>query len=109
MTFIAAIFLSSEGTDDGALEVSLWSEKVAGQTCAFLRISDTGVGWCDMSLNAQSVTTTEQGRLPVTDGVTRQALLTCLQYSGTSLIKQSETEAGNEYVLQLCNAAPIDG
>jgi hypothetical protein len=106
---IAAIFLSSEGTDDGAIEVSLWSEKVAGQTCAFLRISDTGVGWGDMSLNAQSVTTTEQGRLPVTDGVTRQALLTCLQYSGTSLIKQSETEAGNEYVLQLCNAAPIDG
>ncbi|MDG1506909.1 MAG: hypothetical protein P8Q28_03790, partial [Luminiphilus sp.] len=93
---IAAIVLSSEGTDDGAIEVSLWSEKVAGQTCAFLRISDTGVGWGDMSLNAQSVTTTEQGRLPVTDGVTRQALLTCLQYSGTSLIKQSETEAGNE-------------
>jgi len=102
-------FLSSEGTDDGAIEVSLWSEKVAGQTCAFLRISDTGGGWGDMSLNALSVTATEQGRLPVTDGVTRQALLTCLQYSGTSLIKQSETEAGNEYVLQLCNAAPIDG
>ena len=105
---IAAIFLSSEGTDDGAIEVSLWSEKVAGQTRAFLRISDTGVGGGDMSLNAQSATTTEQGRLPVTDGVARQALLTCLQYSGTSLIKQSETEAGNEYVLQLCNAAPID-
>ncbi|MDG1653969.1 MAG: hypothetical protein P8H58_01285 [Luminiphilus sp.] len=106
---IAAIVLSSEGTDDGAIEVSLWAEKVAGKTCAFLRITDTGVGWGDMSLKAQSVTTTEHGRLPVTDGVTRQALLTCLQYSGTSLIKQSETEAGNEYVLQLCNAAPSDG
>ncbi len=61
-----------------------------------------------MSLNSQSVTTTEHGRLPVIDGVPRQALLACLQYSGTSLIKQSETEAGNEYVLQLCNAAPSD-
>ena len=104
----AAIVLSSEGTDDGAIEVSLWAEKVAGKICAFLRITDTGIGWGDMSLNSQSVTTTEHGRLPVIDGVPRQALLTCLQYSGTSLIKQSETEAGNEYVLQLCNAAPID-
>ena len=105
---IAAIGLSSEGTDDGGIEVSLWAEKVAGKICAFLRITDTGVGWGDMSLNSQSVTTTEHGRLPVIDGVPRQALLACLQYSGTSLIKQSETEAGNEYVLQLCNAAPID-
>ena len=106
---IAAIVLSSEGTDDGAIEVSLWAEKVDGKTCGFLRITDTGVGWGDMSLDAHSVTTKEQERVLGSDGVTRQALLTCLQYSGTSLIKQSETEAGNEYVLQLCNAAPIDG
>ncbi len=105
---IAAIVLSSEGTDDGAIEVSLWAEKVDGKTCGFLRITDTGVGWGDMSLDAHSVTTKEQERVLGSDGVTRQALLTCLQYSGTSLIKQSETEAGNEYVLQLCNAAPID-
>ena len=106
---IAAIVLSSEGTDDGAIEVSLWAEKVDGKTCGFLRITDTGVGWGDMSLDAHSVTTKEQERALGSNGVTRQALLTCLQYSGTSLIKQSETEAGNEYVLQLCNAAPIDG
>ena len=105
---IAAIVLSSEGTDDGAIEVSLWAEKVEGKTCGFLRITDTGVGWGDMSLDAYSVTTKEQERALGSYGVTRQALLTCLQYSGTSLIKQSETEAGNEYVLQLCNAAPID-
>ncbi len=105
---IAAIVLSSEGTDDGAIEVSLWAEKVEGKTCGFLRITDTGVGWGDMSLDAHSVTTKEQERVLGSDGVTRQALLTCLQYSGTSLIKQSETEAGNEYVLQLCNAALID-
>lgn len=106
---IAAIVLSSEGTDDGAIEVSLWAEKVDGKTCGFLRITDTGVGWGDMSLDAHSVTTKDQERVLGSDGVTRRALLTCLQYSGTSLIKQSETEAGNEYVLQLCNAAPIDG
>ena len=105
---IAAIVLSSEGTDDGAIEVSLWAEKVDGKTCGFLRITDTGVGWGDMSLDAYSVTTKEQERALGSYGVTRQALLTCLQYSGTSLIKQSETEAGNEYVLQLCSAAPID-
>ena len=105
---IAAIVLSSEGTDDGAIEVSLWAEKVDGKTCGFLRITDTGVGWGDMSLDAHSVTTKEQERALGSNGVTRQALLTCLQYSGTSLIKQSETEAGNEYVLQLCNAALID-
>ena len=105
---IAAIVLSSEGTDDGAIEVSLWAEKVDGKTCGFLRITDNGVGWGDMSLDAHSVTTKGQERALGSDGVTRQALLTCLQYSGTSLIKQSETEAGNEYVLQLCSAAPID-
>ncbi|MDB2432885.1 hypothetical protein N9W66_01960 [Luminiphilus sp.] len=105
---IAAIVLSSEGTDDGAIEVSLWAEKVDGKICGFLRITDTGVGWGDMSLDAHSVTTKGQERALGSDGVTRQALLTCLQYSGTSLIKQSETEAGNEYVLQLCSAAPID-
>ena len=38
---IAAIVLSSEGTDDGAIEVSLWAEKVDGKTCGFLRITDT--------------------------------------------------------------------
>lgn len=106
---IAAIFLSSEGTDDGAIEVSLWAENVVGETCGFLRITDTGVGWGDMSLDTKSVTTKEKDRVPGPDGVTRQALLTCLKYSGTSLIKQTETEAGNEYVLQLCNTAPIDG
>ncbi|MDA8814743.1 hypothetical protein N9N48_03650 [Luminiphilus sp.] len=105
---IAAIVLSSEGTDDGAIEVSLWAEKVDGKICGFLRITDTGVGWGDMSLDAHSVTTKGQERAVGSDGVTRQALLTCLQYSGTSLIKQSETEAGNEYVLQLCSAALID-
>ena len=105
---IAAIFLSSEGTDDGAIEVSLWAENVVGETCGFLRITDTGVGWGDMSLDTKSVTTKEKDRVPGPDGVTRQALLTCLKYSGTSLIKQTETEAGNEYVLQLCSAAPID-
>ena len=105
---IAAIVLSSEGTDDGAIEVSLWAEKVDGKICGFLRITDTGVGWGDMSLDAHSVTTKGQERALGSDGVTRQALLTCLQYSGTSLIKQSETEAGNEYVLQLCSAALID-
>ncbi|NCG06099.1 MAG: hypothetical protein GWP37_03930 [Gammaproteobacteria bacterium] len=62
-----------------------------------------------MSLDTKSVTTKEKDRVPGPDGVTRQALLTCLKYSGTSLIKQTETEAGNEYVLQLCNTAPIDG
>ena len=106
---IAAIVLSSEGTDEGSIEVSLWTEKVEGKTCGFLRITDTGVGWGDMSLDAQSVATTEQGRVLGPDGVTRQALLTCLQYSDTSLIAQSESEAGNEYVLQLCKVAPIGG
>ena len=106
---MAAIVLSSEGTDEGSIEVSLWTEKVEGKTCGFLRITDTGVGWGDMSLDAQSVATTEQGRVLGPDGVTRQALLTCLQYSDTSLIAQSESEAGNEYVLQLCKVAPIGG
>ena len=106
---MAAIVLSSEGTDEGSIEVSLWTEKVEGKTCGFLRITDTGVGWGDMSLDAQSVATTEQGRVLGPDGVTRQALLTCLQYSDTSLIAQSESEAGNEYVLQLCKVGPIGG
>jgi len=94
---VAAISLSAETTDDGRIEVSLWTEEVEGFECLNLRIIDSGVGW-GLAL--------DQGTagLPDSDlGAARKALLACLNHSGTELISQDEGNEQNEYQLRLCN------
>ena len=94
---VAAISLSAETTDDGRIEVSLWTEEVEGFECLNLRIIDSGVGW-GLAL--------DQGTagLPDSDlGAARKALLACLNHSGTELISQDEGDEQNEYQLRLCN------
>ena len=97
---VAAISLSAETTDDGRIEVSLWTEEVEGFDCLYLRIIDSGVGW-GLALDEATA------GLPDSDlGAARKALLACLNHSGTELISQDEGDEQNEYQLRLCNANP---
>lgn len=97
---VAAISLSAETTDDGRIEVSLWTEEVEGFECLYLRIIDSGVGW-GLALDEATA------GLPDSDlGAARKALLACLNYSGTELISQDEGDEQNEYQLRLCNGNP---
>ena len=97
---VAAISLSAETTDDGRIEVSLWTEEVEGFDCLYLRIIDSGVGW-GLALDEATA------GLPDSDlGAARKALLACLNYSGTELISQDEGDEQNEYQLRLCNGNP---
>lgn len=94
---VAAISLSAETTDDGRIEVSIWTEEVEGSECLYLRIIDSGVGW-GLALDQASP------GLPDSDlGAARKALLACLNHSGTELISQDEGDEQNEYQLRLCN------
>jgi len=97
---VAAISLSAETTDDGRIEVSLWTEEFEGFDCLYLRIIDSGVGW-GLALDEATA------GLPDSDlGAARKALLACLNYSGTELISQDEGDEQNEYQLRLCNGNP---
>ena len=97
---VAAISLSAETTDDGRIEVSLWTEEVEGFECLYLRVIDSGVGW---GLELDQAT----AGLPDSDSsAARKALLACLNHSGTELISQDEGDEQNEYQLRLCNANP---
>ena len=97
---VAAISLSAETTDDGRIEVSLWTDEVEGFDCLYLRIIDSGVGW-GLALDQGSA------GLPDSDlGAARKALLACLNHSGTELISQDEGDEQNEYQLRLCNGNP---
>ena len=97
---VAAISLSAETTDDGRIEVSLWTEEVEGFQCLNLRIIDSGVGW-GLALEQASED------LPDSElGAARKALLACLNHSGTELISQDEGDEQNEYQLRLCNGNP---
>ena len=93
---IAAVNLSAQGTEEGRIEVSLWVDSGGPSPCLYLRISDTGVGWGDLSYNGHSRAMTD-------DNIALRALVSCLKFSGTVLENQSETELGNEYVLKLCD------
>jgi hypothetical protein len=97
---VAAISLSAETTDDGRIEVSLWTEEVEGFECLNLRIIDSGVGW---GLSFDQATSD----LPESDlSAARKALLACLSHSGTALILKDEGDEQNEYHLRLCNGNP---
>ena len=93
---IAAINLSAQGTEEGRIEVSLWVDSEGSSPCLYLRVNDTGVGWGDLSENSDS-------RAMTYDSIALRALVSCLNFSGTTLERQSETELGNEYVLKLCD------
>ena len=94
---VAAISVSAETTDDGRIEVSLWTEEVEGFDCLYLRIIDSGLGW-GLALDEATA------GLPDSDlGAARKALLACLKHSGTELISQDEGDEQNEYQLRLCN------
>ena len=93
---IAAINLSSQGTEEGRIEVSLWVDSEGPSPCLYMRVNDTGIGWGDLSDNSDSRAMTD-------DNIALRALVSCLKFSGTTLERQSETELGNEYVLKLCD------
>ena len=93
---IAAITLSAQSTEEGHIEVSLWVESEGPRPCLYLRVSDTGVGWGDLSDNRGSRAMTD-------DNIALRALVSCLKFSGTTLESQSESDRGNEYVLKLCD------
>jgi hypothetical protein len=93
---IAAINLSAQGTEEGRIEVLLWVDSEGPSPCLYLRVTDTGVGWGDLSDNSDSRAMTDEN-------IALRALVSCLKFSGTTLERQSETELGNEYVLKLCN------
>ena len=95
---IAAINLSSQGTEEGRIEVSLWVDSEGPSPCLYLRVNDTGIGWGDLSDNSDSRAMTD-------DNIALRALVSCLKFSGTSLERQSETDLGNEYVLKMCDGA----
>ena len=98
---VAAISLSAETTDDGRIEVSLWTEEVEGFECLYLRIIDSGVGW-GLALDQASEDPPDSDL-----GAARKALLACLNHSGTELISQDEGDEQNEYQLRLCNGNPV--
>ena len=93
---IAAINLSSQGTEEGRIEVSLWVDSEGPSPCLYMRVNDTGIGWGDLSDNSDS-------RAMNDDNIALRALVSCLKFSCTRLERQSETELGNEYVLKLCD------
>lgn len=93
---IAAINLSAQGTEEGRIEVLLWVDSEGPSPCLYLRVTDTGVGWGDLSDNSDSRAMTDEN-------IALRALVSCLKFSGTTLERQSETELGNEYVLKLCD------
>ena len=93
---IAAINLSAQGTEEGRIEVLLWVDSEGPSPCLYLRVTDTGVGWGDLSDSSDSRAMTDEN-------IALRALVSCLKFSGTTLERQSETELGNEYVLKLCN------
>jgi len=95
---IAAINLSSQGTEEGRIEVSLWVDSEGPSPCLYLRVNDTGIGWGDLSDNSDSRAMTD-------DNIALRALVSCLKFSGTTLERQSETDLGNEYVLKMCDGA----
>lgn len=97
---VAAISLSAETTDDGRIEVSLWTEKVDGFDCLNVRVLDSGVGW---GLASHQMPEASMGQEP---SAARKALLACLTHSGTELILQEEGDEQNEYQLRLCNGRP---
>ena len=98
---VAAISLSAETTDDGRIEVSLWTEEVEDFDCLYLRIIDSGVGW-GLALDQASEDPPDSDL-----GAARKALLACLNHSGTELISQEEGDEQNEYQLRLCNGNPV--
>lgn len=98
---IAAISLSSETTDDGRIEVSLWTEEVEGLDCLHLRISDSGVGW-GVEPDQRTSDAVESNL-----SISRNALLTCLNHSGTELIFKDESDEQNEYHLRLCTGNSV--
>lgn len=93
---VSAISLSSETTDDGRIEVSLWTEEVKGFDCLHLRIIDSGVGW-----GVEPEQRTSDAVEPDLS-ISRNALLACLNHSATELIFQDESDGQNEYHLRLC-------
>ena len=97
---VAAICLSSETTDDGRIEISLWTEEFEGLECLNLRIIDSGVGW-GLAVDESSVGLSESDL-----SVARKAMLACLNHSGIELMSQEESDDQNEYQLRLCNDTP---
>ena len=102
---VAAVSLSAETTDEGRIEVSLWSEEVDGFHCMNLRIIDTGVGWGLPEDDEPSEPVDDQPTetLEPESSIARRALRACLRHSGTQLILTDESDAQNEYHLRLCN------
>jgi hypothetical protein len=97
---MAALSLSAETTDEGRIEVSLWTEEVEGYECLYLRIIDSGIGW-GLALDQSTGDSSE-----AEGSAARKALLACLDHSGTKLLLQEESEYQNEYELRLCNGNP---
>ena len=97
---MAALGLSAETTDEGRIEVSLWTEEVEGFECLYLRIIDSGIGW-GLALDQSAADSSE-----AEGSAARKALLACLDHSGTKLLRQEESEYQNEYELRLCNGNP---
>ncbi|MEE3018925.1 MAG: hypothetical protein VX349_04035 [Pseudomonadota bacterium] len=97
---IAAINLSAQGTEEGRIEVSLWVDSEGPSPCLYLRVTDTGIGWGDLSDNSDSRAMTD-------DNIALRAFVACLKFSGTTIERQSETDLGNEYVLKLCNDGEV--
>ena len=107
---VAAVSLSAETTDEGRIEVSLWSEEVDGFNCMNLRIIDTGVGW---GLPEDDQPSEPFDNLPTEtlepeSSVARRALRACLRHSGTRLILTDESDEQNEYHLTLWNGRAHD-
>jgi len=98
---MAALSLSAETTDEGRIEVSLWTEEVEGFECLYLRIIDSGIGW-GLALDQSAADSSE-----AEGSAARKALLACLDHSGTKLLRQEESEYQNEYELRLCNDNPL--
>ena len=95
---IAAINLSVQGTEEGHVEVALWVESEGPSARLYMRVNDTGIGWGDLSDDSGSPAM-------VDENVALRALISCLKFSDATLVRQSETELGNEYVLTLCDGA----
>lgn len=99
---LAAITLSSETTDAGRIELSLWTEDVGGTDCLNVRIIDSGVGW-GLRLDQAPLDSLEHEVSPA-----RRALQACLTHTVTALIHQDERIDQNEYHLRLCRCNPGD-
>jgi hypothetical protein len=104
---VAAVSLSAETTDEGRIEVSLWSEEVDGFHCMNLRIIDTGVGW-GLPEDDEPSDDLPIDTLEPESSIARRALRACLEHSGTRLILTDESDEQNEYHLRLCNGRAHD-